>query len=270
MNTSELMHCVAYIINTTPSYFYLLRLHLTCLERYSGRICWDVFLATEEPNHPKIQKLCEEFSYLKIIPLRTEDSGFLDSRLAAVQNLSDVYDIVFPIQEDFLLEARPDYNYLQEAVDILRKDSDVHSVRVMPCPGPRTDFSYEKTIWKVLDKTKGDMLFSYQATLWKRSTYRNFLQHLVAPMRAAGVPSAQRKKIEIHNNIAEIEAGQELLASFGGIHLAWPRDGPQPNAVYLCPWPYRPTAIIRGKLEDWAEELADRERVDIRNGPSFR
>lgn len=270
MNSSEFMHGVAYIINTTPSYFYLLPLHLTCLERYSGRICWDVFIATEEPKHPTIQKLCEEFPYLKIIPLKKEDSGFLDSRLAAVQNLPDAYDIIFPIQEDFLLEARPRYNFLQEAVDILRKDSEIHSVRVMPCPGPQTNLSYKRTVWNVLDKTKGDMLFSYQATLWKRSTYGNFLQHLVAPMRAAAVPAAQRKKIEIHDNIAEIEPGQQLLASFGGFHLAYPRDGPQPNAVYLCPWPYRPTAIVRGKLEHWAEELADRERVNIRDGPSLR
>lgn len=264
------MHNVAYLINTTPSYFYLLRLHLTCLARYSSRICWDIFLATEEPNDTTIQQLCKEFPHLKIIPLSQEDSGFLDSRLAAVEALPDVYDIVFPIQEDFLLEARPRIQFLQEAVDILRDDPDVHSIRLMPCPGPRTNVSYKKSVWNVLDKAKGDMLFSYQATLWKRSTYGNFLQNLVAPMRAASVPAAQRKKIEIHDNIAEIEPGQQLLSSFGGCHLAWPRDGPQPNAVYLCPWPYRPTAIVRGKLEQWAEELAERERVNIRSGPSLR
>jgi hypothetical protein len=268
--SQELLHNCAYIINTTPSYFYLLRLHLTCLNRYSGKMVWDVFLATEEPEHLTIKQLCEEFSYLKILSLEKKDAGFLDSRLAAVQALPARYDIVFPIQEDFLLEARPLWHIFKEAIDILRKDTTVHSIRMMPCPGPKTNVSYEGTLWKVLEKGKGDMLFSYQATLWKRSTYTKFLEHLITPMRDAGVPSAQRKKIEIHDNIAEIEPGQQLLASFGGIHLACPRDGPQPNAVYLAPWPYRPTAIVRGKLQNWAEELAERERVNIREFPSLR
>jgi hypothetical protein len=52
---------------------------------------------------------------------------------------------------------------------------------------------------------------------------------------------------------------REILKSFGNIHLAWPREGAHPNAVYLCPWPYRPTAVVRGLFESWANELAKRE-----------
>jgi hypothetical protein len=33
--------------------------------------------------------------------------------------------------------------------------------------------------------------------------------------------------------------------------------------VYLSPWPYRPTAIVQGRLEPWAAELGKREGVPL-------
>jgi hypothetical protein len=33
--------------------------------------------------------------------------------------------------------------------------------------------------------------------------------------------------------------------------------------VYLSPWPYRPTAIVHGRLEPWAAELGLREGVPL-------
>lgn len=265
------MERCAYVINTTPSYFYLLRLHLTLLERYGGLLPWSVFVATEEPHHPTLQQLSRDFSWLRILHIDQEDKGFLDSRLAAVEKLPSTFEFVFPIQEDFLLEARPLTDVLMQAIDILDVHSDVQSLRVMPCPGPSpTSQIFSGTQWKVLDSAKGDMLFSYQATFWRRSTYSAFLHQLISPLRSMQLTEAQRKRVEIQDNIAEISAGQKLLESLGGFHLAWPREGSQPNAVYLSPWPYRPTAIVRGKIEHWAEELADRERVALRDGPSLR
>jgi hypothetical protein len=32
----------------------------------------------------------------------------------------------------------------------------------------------------------------------------------------------------------------------------------------LCPWPYRPTAIVKGRLEPWAEELGRREGFNLK------
>lgn len=264
------MEKCAYIINTTPSYFYILRLHLTMLERYGGIFQWKVFLATEVPTNPLVQELCKEFPWLGILSLWEGNKGFLDSRLAAVKALPVNYEYVFPIQEDFLLEARPLHFVLEEAFLLLEKYRNVKSLRLMPCPGPKSNKSFEGKQWKVLDISEGDMLFSYQATLWRRETYELFLSKLIEPMKDARLTEEKRKRIEIHDNIAEVDIGQKLLASLGGIHLAWPREGTQPNAVYLSPWPYRPTAIVRGKLEHWAEELAEREKVLLRSGPSLR
>ncbi len=264
------MENCAYVINTTPSYFYILRLHLTLLQRYGGTLPWHVFLATEVPNHPLVNELCKEFPWLHILPLAEKDKGFLDSRLAAAKALPPHIEYIFPIQEDFLLEARPLYNVMKEAFDILQKKPDVKSLRVMPCPGPKGNITFEGTEWRILQVGDGDMLFTYQATVWRKKAYIDFLQALVTPMISAGISEEKRKRIEIQDNIAEVEAGQRLLHSLGGIHLAWKREGTQPNAVYLAPWPYRPTAIVRGKLEEWAEELASREKVLLRNGPSLR
>jgi hypothetical protein len=78
-------------------------------------------------------------------------------------------------------------------------------------------------------------------------------------------PTEERQKkqnnIAIKVNLAEIHIGQSLLHIVlpGKQHIAYVREGDQPNAVYLCPWPYRPTAVVRGQLEPWAVDLAKRE-----------
>ena len=80
------MESVAYVINTTPKYFYLLPLHLTCLFRYSAvspAVSPVVFLATEAPDHPDITALCTAFPQLQILPLTHANDGFFESRAAA-------------------------------------------------------------------------------------------------------------------------------------------------------------------------------------------
>ena len=59
--------------------------------------------------------------------------------------------------------------------------------------------------------------------------------------------------------------GQKILQKVlpNTYHLAWPRTGSWSNAVYLCPWPYRPTAVTRGNLEPFAKELFQREGVKL-------
>ena len=74
---------------------------------------------------------------------------------------------------------------------------------------------------------------------------------------------ADRRILEIRANYAENRQGQKYFKewhmSSGEKHLAWMRIHKHPNAVYMSPWPYRPTAVVGGKLEEWAIELALRE-----------
>ena len=261
---------VAYLINTTPKYFYLLPLHLTLLQRYAPKMQWPIYLATEAPMHPSILKLQHDFPSLRILPLTEEQEGFLDSRFAACEALPQEIQYVLPMQDDFLLEGRPMEAVISEALQIMDSNWLVDSARLMPCPGPRSQERYDTTEWRILQKEEDDMIFTYQATVWRRRAYTFFMKELCLALNSMHLTKEQKNQMAIRNNIAEIQFGQGLLLKTGAIHLAWPREGSQPNAVYLSPWPYRPTAVVHGTLQVWAEELADREKVLVRELPSLR
>ena len=257
MNRSD----IAYLINTTPKYFYLLPLHLHLLKRYAPELNWPVFLATEVPNHPDILYLCKLFPQLKIIPLTQEQEPFLESRLVATEGLPTTIKYVFPIQEDFLLEGRPIADVLENGVLIMDQSSMVDSLRLMPCPGPVSKENYRDSKWRILGE-EDSLLFTFQATIWRREAYVTFLRNVLKEIPSSLTPE-QKKEIQLGQNIAENHTGQNILRQVKNIYLAWPREGSWPNAVYLAPWPYRPTAIVRGKLQPWARELAEREGVQF-------
>lgn len=247
---------VAYLINTTPKYFYLLPLHITLLHRYAPTLGWPIYIATESP-----ELLPLAAQGVNIIHLPMEKEGFLDSRSEAVKQLPPHIKYVLPMQEDFLLEGRPIESAIQSGLDILDKYPHVSSLRLMPCPGPKGS-EFMDTPWKILDLNIDSLVFTYQATIWRRDEYTNFMDALIRV-----IPPGSQNKLAIKVNIAEIMRGQEILLFLGKgkgkIHLAWPREGSHPNAVYLCPWPYRPTAVVRGNLEPWAVDLAKREGFSL-------
>jgi len=256
------MQEVAYLINTTPKYFYLLPLHITLLHRYAPTLGWPIYIATESPE--LLPPLAGQ-GQVNIIHLPMEKEGFLDSRSEAVKQLPPHIKYVLPMQEDFLLEGRPIESAIQSGLDILDKYPHVSSLRLMPCPGPKGN-NFMDTPWKILDLNIDSLVFTYQATIWRRDEYTNFMDALIRV-----IPPGSQNKLAIKVNIAEIMRGQEILLFLGKaegkgkdkIHLAWPREGSHPNAVYLCPWPYRPTAVVRGNLEPWAVDLAKREGFSL-------
>ena len=260
----------AYLINTTPKYFYLLKLHITLLHRYAPSLAWPIYLATETP-----ELLTTPLPKVTVLRLPTNKAGFFESREAAVAMLPAHIKYVFPIQEDFLLEGRPMEKEIAEALQILDADPQVSSLRLMPCPGPNAlDVSYKpQGPWKILDFDV-EMVFTYQATVWRRAPYQTFMKSLLH--KTEHLDERQKIVAAIKVNIAEIAEGQMLLRNLfnqglalqkeQALHLAYPRSYSHPNAVYLCPWPYRPTAVVRGTLEPWASELAQREGVSLTLG----
>lgn len=260
------------LLNSTPKYYYLLPLHLEMLYRYGSVLqVPDVVFATEVPDHPICKKIEESYSGVKLLRLDAADAGFLDSRAAALRALraTGEYDYVLPLQEDFLLDRRPNWEAIDQAV-LPALDRGYASVRLMPCPGPQKKQS-EMAAWWELDQSADTYGFTFQATVWRLDACADFYTAMcerlekVAPRGAT--PPAQRIQLEVRANFAENADGQrffwEFFAARGQRHLAWRRAGPWPNAVYLCPWPYRPTAIVRGQLEDWARDLAKREGVPL-------
>ena len=252
----------AYLINTTPKYFYLLPLHISLLHRYAPSCAWPIYIATEAPELLPLLLA----KALNIIHLPTHKEAFFDSRAEAVRRLPPSIKYVFPIQEDFLLEGRPMKEPIQEAIDLLNTHPDLSSVRLMPCPGPRGNKKYKGTrSFHILEKETDTIIFTYQATIWRRADYLTFMGALIAYATERTAPTEDHQKkqnnIAIKVNLAEIHLGQSLLHSVlpHKEHIAWLREGDHPNAVYLCPWPYRPTAVVRGQLEPWAADLAKRE-----------
>ena len=258
---------VCILLNSTPKYFYLLPLQLTLLKRYAPQLQWPIYFATEALDHPLVPKLVVEFG-VKIISLAHSEESFLESRQAALRKLPSSITYVLPLQEDFLLDRRPDYDALTDALYILDTDRTISSLRLNPCPGPHgSDIYYIKDKpWKILSE-KNQYIFTYQATLWRRMDLQMYYDALLKEAHTSyGTASEDGKKnLALVHNIGESSFGQKILAKAlpNVYHLSWPRAGPWSNAVYMCPWPYRPTAVTRGTLEPFAKELFEREGIKL-------
>lgn len=253
------MNC-AVLVNTCPKYFYLLEAYFGLLRRYSNSLSWPIYLATEKPEDPIIQKV-SKLHKIEILPLEEKYSDFLESRWAAVKLLPKSIRFVLPLQDDFLLE-RPgiDVSDLKHCLDILESDEEVASIRLMPCPGSSAKEGFWGDIKKLLSD---DLLFSYQATIWRREVYSLYFEKLIEQghMLHPELTGKDWNQYCIRINPAETHPGMVLLKKLfpSAVHLCWPRKGPWANAVYHCPWPYRPTAVVGGVLQPWAIELIQRE-----------
>jgi hypothetical protein len=224
-----------------------------------------LFLATEEPDHP----ICQEVKAMgvELIPLKASEAGFLESRAAALEQLclSGRFLMVLPMQEDFLLERDPDPAAILEAVQLLRDSC--ASVRLMPCPGPGGAVLKKAPDWALVTPETDMYGFTFQATMWRLDEcmkwYRSLCDKLEKEWPRATTPPDQRRHVEIRANFAENPDGQRFFWKQGGLHVGWKRAGAWSNAVYMSPWPYRPTAIVQGRLEPWAAELGKREGMPI-------
>ena len=255
----------AYLVNSTPKYYGLLPLHFTLIRRYAPWLSMPMFLATEQPDHP----ICQEVKAMgvELIPLKESEAGFLDSRTSALEHLARMgrFTTVLPMQEDFLLDRTPDKNAITAATELLRDSC--ASVRLMPCPGPGGVTLNKAPDWAQITPETDTYGFTFQATMWRLdaclSWYRALCRKLEDEWPAATTPPEQRRHVEIRANFAENADGQRFFWEQRGLHVGWKRAGPWSNAVYLSPWPYRPTAIVQGRLEPWAAELGRREGVPL-------
>jgi hypothetical protein len=245
---------IAYLINSYPNYYYILDLHIGLLRRYASSCKWPIYFATEEPEH-KISILLKEKYGVNILVLEKENSSFLTSRKRALELLPENIKYVIPMQEDFLLERYIDTNSIEESIEILDQEEKIFCARYMPCPGPHKDNINYRSKWKHISD-KDTYRFCFQASLWKRNECQEWYSAICNEVTKRG-----RKDLELKMNIAENEIGQSLfLLLFNNKStIAYIREHKEPNAVYTSPWPYRPTAIIKGVLQTFAIELAQRE-----------
>lgn len=255
---------VAILVNTCPKYFYLLDACFGLIQRYAEGCKWPLYLATEKPEDETVKTVCKRYG-VKLIVLEQKEADFLESRAAAVSKLPQTIQYILPLQEDFLLERKIDELALTNAVEILDVDRQVQSIRLMPCPGSsaREGFWGE---WRKL--LPDDLIFSYQATLWRRELYQRFIDGLIQQGRGQypDLSGSAWNQYCIGTNPAETHPGLFLLKNLhpDAVHLCWPRKAAWANAVYWSPWPYRPTAVVKGVLQPWALELIRREGFNLK------
>jgi len=265
-------HCV-YLVNSTPKYYYMLPLHFALVRRYADFIPFTLVLATEEPEHPICQQVAKDYS-VELLPLKAAEAGFLESRAAALKALAGTgrFLYVLPMQEDFLLDRQPDITPIVEALAILEAAGGViASTRLMPCPGAKGPVFKSMKSWGGLLPETDEYGFTFQATLWRLEDCSAWYGALCAKLEEefplASTSPDRRRQIEVSVNYAENAEGQRFFWKFfkerQQIHLGWIRAGTWSNAVYRSPWPYRPTAIVKGRLEPWAVELGLREGVPL-------
>jgi hypothetical protein len=256
---------IAILINSTPKYYDVLKLQIIMIRRYAPQISWPIFVATEVPTAPLIQELVRDYG-IQVLTLEEKESGFLESRLGSLEKIPGDFQFLLPLQEDFLLDRSPDFSKLDEALTLLEDHPEISSIRLMPCPGPSPDsLEWNTPPWKILG-TNDFYLFTYQATIWRRKPLLLFFQELLNEVQKKypnAVSPQQKKQIALDLNVAESDFGQSILRRLSNeqYHLAWPRSGSWPNAVYLSPWPYRPTAVVKGIKMPFAEELFAREGI---------
>ena len=263
---------VCILVNSTPAYFYMLPLHFAMLRRYAPSCKWKFYLATEVPDDPVCLQVAKEY-HVAILGIPKEKSGFLESRMVALHYLQDFYNYVLPLQEDFLLEHAMDGEAIASVLKFMDEDPTIVSARLMPCPGPSSDDVTLSHLpqWKLLDEHFDNFGFCFQATLWRTNACHDWFKVICTYLEETApkltTDPKQRKFIEITANIAENADGQRKFWAWSreqeNKHIAWTRRGPWPNAVYLSPFPYRPTAIVKGKLEQWAKDLAKREGFSL-------
>lgn len=255
---------VVILVNSTPKYYYILEFFFGMLRRYAPDLKWDLVFATEERNHPVCKRLEQKYN-VQILDIPVESSGFLNSRCKALQMLVGKYAYCLPLQDDFILEGSMNAFVIEKLFDYFAADPKLVSARLMPCPGPVSQ-ELVYPFWAPIGRND-EYKFVFQATLWKTEACLEWYSRIcgvldiMAPVDTTH--ASRRFQIELKENIAENRIGQDVFSEWseerGYKHIAWIRKGPWSNAVYLCPFPYRPTAIVRGKLEGWAEDLAKRE-----------
>jgi hypothetical protein len=245
---------VAYVVNSTPNYYFLLKAHFGLMDLYAKGLQWPVYIGSEVPetitDYPAI-----------CIPLSEADSGFWESRVATVEALPAEIKYVLPMQEDFFLERKVDSEMLEKILSYMDKHTDVLSARLMPCPGPVSKVEVIEG-WSQLSE-KDVYLFVFQATLWRREAYVSYLKAVIQKAKSLypDLEGYEWNKMAVIENLAENMDGRSIfLKLFEGCrHLAWIRSSSRPNAVYDSIWPYRPTAVVKGVFQDWAKELLIRE-----------
>ena len=247
---------VCVLVNSCPKYNKLAVASCCFIRRYASVLTWPVYLATAGLDEE--QKGLLMAAGINMIEQGSENADFLESRIEALRVLRDTFGYVLLLQDDFFLDRSPSYEALEEAVAIMTTNPEIVCTRLMPCPGPTGDIVVGKWREIVVDPY---CYFSLQAAVWSVPWLMRFFEGVIrrATPEMKKYPQYSRNQYWLLVNPCETGIGTDVAVELGGRFVGFSRAGRWPNAVYLSPWPYRPTAVEKGVIQPWAQEMLKRE-----------
>jgi len=242
------------LINSCPKYNYLAVISAQLIRRYAPDIKWALYMATTSLTE-KEEEVLKTLAVHYINQTEEENSDFIASRIHALRFLQN-YSSVLLLQDDFFLDRNPLYDMLNTAVEMIEKG--VSCVRLMPCPGPTGGLVDQRSEWKWIEDAP--YLFSFQAGIWSLPWLIHFFEEMV---KESLLDFPKYKCTKNHYwltvNPCETAIGLSVCKRLEYKAVGFARAGSWSNAVFLSPWPYRPTAVEKGVLQPWAKEMIKRE-----------
>ena len=166
--------------------------------------------------------------------------------LLILSGLKEKYNSAILMQEDFIVQRKVNNELLLKYFDILKENQNIGYIRLMPCPGPEgKEYIINNVKFKEINKNS-EYSFSFQATIWNINFF---------------LESSKRYT----NSIWALEGylSKKLTRFKDILLLGFIRPNKHRDAVLKAPIPYRPTAIVRGKLQDWAKKLLEENGIKI-------
>ena len=246
---------VCVLINSCPKYNQLAIASCCLIRRYATSLSWPIFLATAGLNDE--QKAMMMAAGVNVIEQGPENGEFLESRIEALRTLQKNFSLVLLLQDDFFLDRAPCYADLDATVAMMSEHSEIVCTRLMPCPGPTGD-----AFGELREITVGPYCyFSFQAAIWSVPWLLKFFEGVFRKSQPLFSKYQQftRNQFWLLVNPCEKDVGADVAVEIGGRFVGFSRKGNWSNAIYLSPWPYRPTAVERGVLQPWAKEMLIRE-----------
>ena len=247
---------VCILVNSCPKYNKIAVASCCLIRRYATGLKWPIYLASAGLDDEK--KAMMMAAGVHVMEQGPENGDFLESRIEALRILRESFSFVLLLQDDFFLDRAPNYDALEETVRMMTENPEIVCTRLMPCPGPTGDVVLGK--WKeiVVDPY---CYFSFQAGVWSIPWLMRFFEEVVrrATPLMTKYPHYSRNQFWLLVNPCETGVGTDVAVELGGRFVGWPRAGRWSNAVYLSPWPYRPTAVEKGVIQPWATEMLKRE-----------
>ena len=226
------MKNTAIFISSTPKYSFIWDTFFTLLRNNWENCPYPIyFISTGDTEY-----LTEKYN-INIEKIE-KDLGFLESYRYLCQKYKEKYSHFILLQEDYLIEKKVNQKTLDEYEKILFEKENIGFIRTMPCPGPKGEKRRFGDIELRKINKNEDYSFCFQSSFWNLEYFFDFTK----------IPKNSPSGSE--NFLAKKMRRCRKKENWGFI-----RPFKESHAVYESPIPYRPTAIVKGKLQGWAKKL---------------